>query len=400
MLPAAHHTTRWIADLGLPPLPREELERCSELSQQIRQQITAAGGQISFCHYMEQALYAPTLGYYTGGKQKLGNSGDFITAPELSPLFGRCLARPCAEALTASGGDTILEFGAGSGRLAVDLLRELEQLDQPPKNYWILDISPDLRQLQRQTIARELPAWQSRIRWLDHLPAKLNGVILANEVVDAMPVHRFRIHHGSSQEAFIGWESRPDGGAFTLHWQPSALTPEIEALGLELADGYSSERNLLADAWIHELATHLQRGLILLIDYGYTRSEYYHPERSSGTLLCHFRHHAHPDPLLLPGLQDITAHVDFTALANSAHAAGLEVAGYTTQGNFLLNCGLDQLLHPLLQGSSDTLLEPIQQVKRLTLPTQMGERFKVLALSRGLAHPPSGFQRHDQRHRL
>jgi SAM-dependent MidA family methyltransferase len=389
---------RWLAREGIAPLSDEERATSAALSQLIQGEIEAAGGRIPFRRFMEMALYTPQLGYYTGGRRKFGTAGDFVTAPEISPLFGRCLARQCAEILEQSGGG-ILEFGAGSGRLAVDLFRELERLGAPPARYAILELSPDLQALQRQTITQELPEYLDRFEWLEQLPEGFRGVMLANEVVDAMPVHRFRITGNGPVEEHVLWS----GEAFVPAWSddtPGVLGSEIAELALELPLDYISEINLAASAWIHHLAGQLDRGAVILIDYGYSRSEYYHPERSSGTLLCHFRHRAHGEALILPGLQDITAHIDFTALARAALTADMQVAGYATQGNFLINCGLDELLQQLSNEDSRAFLQQIQQVKTLTLPNMMGERFKVLALSRNISDELMGFQRQDLRHKL
>lgn len=393
---------RWLAREGIAPLNEEERSSSEQLGQRIRGEIEAAGGRIPFRRFMEMALYAPRLGYYTGGRRKFGTAGDFVTAPEVSPLFGRCLARQCAQILQKNGGD-ILEFGAGSGRLAVDLFRELERLGSPPRHYAILDVSPDLQAVQRETIKRELPEHLDRFQWLERLPGRFHGVMIANEVVDAMPVHRFRIGKDRIQEEFVVW----NGDAFIPYWNGETsreLTDEVAELmgelGQELAAGYTSEINLSAGPWLRQLGEGLASGAILLIDYGYARREYYHPERDGGTLLCHFRHRAHGEPLILPGLQDITAHVDFTALARAALAADLRVAGFATQGNFLINTGLDELLHRHSSADSHAFLKEIQQIKTLTLPSMMGERFKVLALTRGITEELSGFSRQDLRHRL
>lgn len=368
----------------------------------IRDKIDAAGGRIPFDRYMELALYAPGLGYYTAGARKFGGAGDFITAPEISPLFARCLARQCREVLEGAAGDTILEVGAGSGILAAELLLELERLDRLPERYLILDLSAELRQRQRQTLQRHAPHLVERVHWLADFPdSAFAGVVVANELLDAMPVHRFRCAAGTLQEQFVGW----DGERFQLTWdapQTAALAQRLAAplACLGAVDDYESEINLRAEPWLAALAGCLERGAALLIDYGHSRAEYYHPERNRGTLMCHYRHRAHADPLVYPGLQDITAHVDFSAIAEAALATGFGVAGYTTQAFFLMGSGLDQLLAESDPDDMAAHLELVQGVKRLTLPTEMGERFKVLGLTRGWDGPLSGFALRDLRDRL
>ena len=367
----------------------------------------AAHGAISFARFMEQALYAPGLGYYCAGTDKFGPGGDFITAPELSPLFSRCLARQCQQLLSALGGGTLLELGAGTGIMAADLLAELQAMQALPEQYAILERSGDLRERQRQTLVERSPALAERVVWLDALPASgFRGVILGNEVLDALPVERFRITaQGPRRLAVSAEENR-------LVWVEGAEDPavteavaRIEAdLGWRLAHGYTSEYVPRLGEWLAAVAEPLSAGALLFIDYGYPRREYYHPERSAGTLLCHYRHRAHDDPLILPGLQDITANVDFTAVADAAQAAGLTVAGYTTQNYFLFGCGLVELLAEDQECAgalpSTRILQQAGQVKRLTLPGEMGERFQAIALTRNLEIPLCGFALRDQRRRL
>ncbi len=382
----------------LPPPEAEERETSDRLRALIREQAVAAGGRLPFDRFMELALYAPGLGYYTGGRRKFGANGDFVTAPEVSPLFGRCLARQCRQVLQALGGGTILEFGAGSGVLAAELLAELETLGSLPERYLILELSAELQQRQRETLAGRVPHLLERVRWLSEPPPGLHGVVLANELVDALPVHRFRIEDGRVLEQFVAWR----GEVPALVWDAPAspgLEPAVAALG-PLPDDYESEICLRAAPWIGSLAGTLDAGLALLIDYGYPRAEYYHPQRDRGTLMCHYRHRAHADPLLFPGLQDITSHVDFTALAEAGQAAGLTVCGYTTQAFFLMGCGLESLLAASDPERVAEHMALMQGVKRLTLPSEMGERFKVLGLCRGLDQAPVGFSLRDMRERL
>ncbi len=387
----------------LPTPEGEALEHSERLVAVIRGEIEAAGGRLPFDRYMELALYAPGLGYYTAGSRKFGEGGDFVTAPEISPLFAQCLARQCAPLLKQLGSADILEFGAGSGALAADLLMALEQLGSLPEHYFILELSPDLRARQHETLASRVPGLLSRVEWLDSLPEPgFRGVVLANEVLDAMPVQRFRIADGEVSEQMVGWED----DHFVTQWAASVsaeLTGAIVPLAERLAfdpDDYESEINLRAASWLQALGEVISAGAVLLIDYGYPRAEYYHPQRDRGTLMCYYRHQTHPDPLVLPGLQDITAHVDFTAMAEAAQKAGFSVAGYTTQAYFLMGCGLDQLVAASDPSDVATHMTLVQGVKRLTLPAEMGESFKVLGLTRDLDVPLAGFAMRDMRERL
>ena len=363
----------------------------------LRNAIADAGGAIPFARFMELALYAPGLGYYSAGSRKLGAEGDFITAPEIAPLFSRTLARAIVPLLDALPDARLLEVGAGSGRMAADVLAELAAGDRHP-DYAILERSAELRERQQATLAEVGFAGQAE--WLDALPAQFTGIVLANELLDALPVHRVVWQEGELREAWVGW----DQDAFV--WRPGPLTDPrlagrfaaIRKRVPDLPDPYISEINLAAEDWIATLGERLGRGAILLIDYGYGRAEFYHPQRREGTLTCHYRHHRHADPFFLPGLQDITAHVDFTAVADAALAAGLRVAGYTTQAHFLLGSGL-----PELAGFSDDpreQLETANQIRRLTLPQEMGETFKVMLLTRDLDVPLPGFALRDLRDRL
>jgi SAM-dependent MidA family methyltransferase len=384
------------------PHPGSDRAALSEaLVRVITSEIRAAGGAIPFSRYMELCLYAPGLGYYSAGQRKFGSGGDFVTAPEISSLFGRCLARCCAEVLRQAGGD-VLEFGAGSGRLAVDLLGELNVLDSLPERYFILERSADLQQRQQQLLRRELPQLCERVVWLDRLPpAGFRGVMLANEVLDAMAVERFHWLGTAATQYFVAQ------GAEGFAWveQPvesPGLRAAIERLVqvCKLPAGYVSEANLLLEPWLQSLAGRLEEGLLLLVDYGYERGEYYHPQRSSGTLMCHYRQRAHGDPFLWPGLQDITAHVDFTAVAEAAVAAGLTVNGYTNQAWYLLDSGLERLLQEAGSTNSLAYQQLAQQAKTLILPGEMGERFKCIALTRGIDQPLTGFRMQDFRYRL
>ncbi|PIQ43309.1 MAG: SAM-dependent methyltransferase [Gammaproteobacteria bacterium CG11_big_fil_rev_8_21_14_0_20_46_22] len=379
----------------LPQPSPEALAHSAQLRAQIAENIKRHGGAISFHDYMQLCLYAQGLGYYSAGSTKFGPSGDFITAPELTPLFGECLAKPCADVLLAleNSGD-ILELGAGSGKLARDILCALEKINCLPNHYYILEVSPDLRERQARMLKDTCPDFFDRIVWLDTLPETFSGIMLANEVIDAMPVDKIRSHNGQWHEVLIS----SDGGQFIERLgQPVHDIPEaLNALSQTHAS-YSTEINRLQAPWIKTLAESMTRGVCLIIDYGYPAHEYYHPQRTGGTLTCHYRHHAHHDVFLHPGLQDITAHVDFTALAEAGIAAGFELTGFTNQASFLVNCGL---MDKLRQGESIDL--KTQNVYRqLTHPNAMGELFKAIAFSKGLdSDELTGFQDFDQRHRL
>jgi SAM-dependent MidA family methyltransferase len=361
----------------------------------IRDEAAARGGLLPFDRFMELALYAPGLGYYVAGTRKFGPDGDFVTAPELSPLFGRCLAAQCREVLEALGGGNLLEIGAGSGILAAELLSTLAGARTLPGDYLILELSPDLRARQRGLLAQRVPGLLPRVQWLDRLPSRFRGCVLANEVLDAMPVHRFQISaDGRPRELFV----RPAGdGLEEIAADPASpgFADAVRALqdgGLAVDPGFASEINLRLGPWICALAATLEQGLILLIDYGYPRSEYYRADRRRGTLMCHHRHRAHADPYLHPGLQDITAHVDFTAMASAAESAGAEVMGYTTQAHFLISCGLAVLVSGGDPGMTLSRLKATSAVHRLINPQEMGEIFKVLGIGRGLSPPLQGFQ--------
>ena len=385
----------------LPAPSPQALELSAELSTVIRAAINAAGGSIPFSRYMELCLYTPGLGYYGAGQRKFGPGGDFVTAPEISPLFGRCLANSCKEVLESLQGGNILEFGAGSGQLAIDVLGELERQACLPNRYLILERSAELRQRQQQAIQKKLPQLLDRVVWIDALPtAGFRGVMLGNEVLDAMAVERFQWDGKAANLFHVSCEG--DGFQWQLQQDRDDATVAVESLVSEcqLPPGYISEANILLSAWLQSAADVLEQGVLLLIDYGYPRHEYYHLQRSSGTLMCHYRQRAHDDPFLWPGLQDITAHVDFTAVAEAALAADLEVAGYTTQTYFLLDCGLDSLLQQAGPTDSTHYIQLAQQAKTLILPGEMGERFKCIGLTRGMTTAIPGFRLQDYRNRL
>lgn len=344
---------------------------------------------------MELVLYAPGLGYYTAGAHKFGEAGDFITAPELSPLFGRTLARQVAQIMAGSA-PHILELGAGSGKLAADMLCELEQLGKLPDSYSILEVSADLRTRQQELLQQRLPHLLSRVRWLDVLPEKFSGAIVANEVLDALPVHLVRwqgraiaeIGVSLSESGFIREERAiSDVGLLQAARQ---LRPEAAE-----SDNYVSEICLAARGLINSLACRLTQGTMLFIDYGFGAREFYHPQRTTGTLMCHYRHRAHDDPFFLPGLQDITAHVNFTDIAEVGIDAGLELLGYTNQAFFLINNGIAELLNDTSPENLREYLPLSAQLQKLTSPAEMGELFKVIALGKNMLQPLSGFSRGD-----
>jgi SAM-dependent MidA family methyltransferase len=382
----------------LPPPNSEAIAHSQRLVDLIQQDIKQAGGSIPFVEFMNSALYAPSLGYYSSSIRKFGAEGDFITAPEISPLFSQCLAKQCQQVLASFDEGVILEFGAGSGIMAANILQALESMKQLPKQYLILELSADLQLRQRETLQAQVPHLLDRIQWLKSLPTEpIQGVILANEVLDAMPVQRFRLDEQGVSEFYVGNNNDTSFVWETANSSDESLLTIVEALHLDV--GYVSELNLALPAWIQALSDILTAGLVLLIDYGFPSSEYYHPQRNQGTLMCHYQHYAHDNPLILVGLQDITAHVNFTAVAEAADAAKLHVSGYTNQGNFLLACGLIELLSAFDFNDSKNYLQQTQAVKKLMLPHEMGELFKIMALSRNLSIPLLGFV-NDERVRL
>lgn len=382
--------------MPLPTPSPEALAHSTALVDHISDVIHQTDGWISFARYMDLALYAPGLGYYSGGSAKFGAAGDFVTAPEISPLFGRSLARQVAQVLQTCGGD-VLEAGAGSGRLACDLLQELAALDCIPEHYYILEVSADLRERQRTTIRQQIPQMLERVCWLDALPEAFTGCMVGNEVLDAMPAHLLRWMPDTLLERGVAWVDN----AFT--WREQVIIDgrlQDAARALDVPADYVSEINLAAGAFIKSLAQCLQRGALILIDYGFGEREYYHPQRNRGTLMCHYRHHAHDDPFYYPGLQDITAHVDFTAIAVAGIEAGMRLAGYTSQAQFLINCGITDLLARTPASDVGTYLPQASALQKLMSPAEMGELFKVIALCKDIETPLLGFSQGDQQRKL
>ena len=389
---------------SLPQPSADALAQSARLLEHIEAELAATGGWIPFARYMELALYAPGLGYYSGGARKFGPGGDFITAPELTPLFGQALAAQVEQVMRASA-PALIEVGAGTGLLAADLLLELERRDCLPERYGILELSGELRERQFDTLAAKAPHLAARVQWLDALPERFAGAVVANEVLDVMPVHLVVSRAEGLFERGVA-VATDAAGVRRLCWADApaagAVAEAARALALPVPQSgeYVTELNLAGNAWVAAWAERLQAGALLLIDYGYPRAEYYLPSRSGGTLLCYYRHHAHGDPFLWPGLNDITAFVDFTAVAEAGFEAGLDVQGYTTQAQFLFNCGVLECLERRGARESADYIRAARAVQRLTAPQEMGELFKVIALSRGIDGPLLGFVRGDRTHAL
>jgi len=386
-----------MSSADLPALTPDEAAHSARLVERIRAAIDAHGGWISFERFMEMALYEPGLGYYSAGAVKLGAEGDFVTAPEISPLFSRCLANQCIEVIDKLGSADILELGAGSGVMAADILGELAAQNRLPERYLILEVSADLRERQRTMLAERVPAQLPRVEWLDALPTDLRGVVLANEVLDAMPVQQFRIRGNAVNAVGVIWQS----GRF--EWSETPAEPVLAAAvraieqtsGEALPDGYLSEVNLRLQPWMQGISSALREGVALFIDYGLPRTQYYRVERREGTLLCHFRHRFHGDPLINVGVQDIGAWVDFTAVAEAASDAGFSIAGFATQAHFLIGCGIEKFLAGLADAKITDRVQLARQAMLLTLPGEMGERFKVIALAKHYEHELRGFSVRD-----
>ncbi len=385
---------------SLPLADAAALAASDALCRLIRTEIAARGGWIPFSRFMELALYAPGLGYYSGGARKFGAGGDFITAPELTPLFAHTLAAQAAQVMAQSSRQ-ILEAGAGSGALAADLLLELERQGTLPERYLILELSADLRQRQGETLNLRAPHLAARVAWLERLPERFSGLVLGNEVLDAMPVALLVWRDEDElQGIFERGVALGKDGNFVWLERPAAGPLLAAAQRLPVAAPYLSEIGLAGAAWVAEWGRILEQGAILLFDYGFPRREYYLPERDCGTLMCHYRHHSHGDPFWLPGLNDITAHVDFTAVAEAGFEAGLDVLGYATQAQFLLNCGITGLLERMQEGGDKAYLGEARKVGKLISPAEMGELFKVIMLGRGTVEPLLGFSRGDRLHTL
>lgn len=391
------------ADGALPQPDNNARQRSRDLTACIAEHCEQQGGSIAFSEFMRMALYQPGMGYYSSGSHKFGQSGDFITAPEVSSLFSRCLARQIAQVINQCAVSDVLEFGAGSGLMAADILLELERHHAVPSRYFILELSAELRQRQQQTIADKAPHLLATVHWLDALPQQsIDGVVVANELLDAMPVECFRINGDVVEQLRVSARNGRLGAIYQR--ADDAMVEQVRTLekrrGRAFTQGYCSEFNPAIKAWLASLYDLLGKALVFLIDYGYPVTEYYLDERDSGTLICHYQHRAHADPLWYPGLQDITAYVDFSAVAYAADQVGFDVSGYTTQALFLMGCGLGELHQSMVTDDPRQQLRLAQQIKTLTLPSEMGERFKAMALSKQIELPLIGFSLQDYRNRL
>lgn len=380
----------------LPPLDPAAKALSEALLSKIKSEIQQHG-PMSFARYMEMALYEPGLGYYRNALTKIGKLGDFVTAPVISPLFSYCLANQCEEILMACGGGDILEFGAGTGVMAAHILLALAEKKALPDHYYILEVSGSLKSVQAETIQAIVPMHADRVVWLTALPdTPLQGVVLANEVLDAMPVHQFIFQEGIHERVV---DLEKEELVFRNGNQKNeTLVSEIAQYDIAFSEGYASEINLYLKPWIKSIADSFEKGAILLIDYGFPRHEYYHPDRSMGTVMCHYQHRSHADPFMLPGLQDITAHVDFTSVAEAADENGLTVAGFTHQSSFLMNCGLLSFINEGIDEKARFLQN--QQILQLTLPSEMGELFKVIGLTKNMHSALMGFSQMNQLMRL
>ncbi len=405
---------------ALPEPDAEARQASKELGMRLLARIAEEGGWIGFDRFMAGALYEPGLGYYTGGSRRFGRDGDFITAPEISPLFGACVAGQCARWFETLGARRIIEFGAGTGQLAAQVLNGLARDGITDVDYRIVELSAPLRQVQRHTLETLAPELAPRVGWLDRLPDRIEAVVIGNELVDAMPVRLFRLDGGqvfergvagapvdtpdtlasepfASPFRFVARPADPDFAASVLH----ALAASGWADGGEPLDawgpGYQSELGEQGPAWLASVGERLARGVVLLFDYGFPAAEYYHPQRNGGTLACHYRHRVHHDPLVLVGLQDLTAHVDFSALARAAAEVGIDCIGFGSQGSFLLGAGLLEHLASSAEAGSPAYLRQAQAVGRLVSEAEMGELFKAIAFARGGAFDNAAFERSDRR---
>ncbi len=406
--------------LTLPPPDADQLAASQQLGARVAAEIDVAGGWIGFDRWMARALYEPGLGYYSGGSRKFGAAGDFVTAPELSPLFGQCMAVQLAQWFEQGASQTIYEFGAGTGSLAATILESLSDSGLDEVNYRFVEVSGELRERQGEMLAARVPQALERVTWLDALPDRIEGVVLGNELLDAMPVRLFRLlgeqvlergvarapagideesRHASDEpdrQDEFAFSDRPGDPAFsaavraTLRgsgWAPQGGWPE----------GYVSELGEQAAAWVETVSQRLAHGALLLIDYGFPRAEFFHPQRAQGTLMCHYRHHAHDDPFWLPGLQDITAHIDFSAVNTAARAGGLEPLGYCSQASFLIDCGIAQFALREPQDDVRRWASQASALQRLVSEAEMGELFKAIAFGRGIPDEAIGFAHGDRR---
>lgn len=386
--------------VNLPEFSTQEKEHSKRLKNLIAEELTATNGFMPFRRYMEMALYQPGLGYYVSGTRKFGKAGDFVTAPEISPIFSMCLARQCRDVLEIVGEGSILEAGAGSGIMAADILLELEQLQCLPDHYYILELSPELQQRQKMTISERSPHLLHRVSWLHTLEeVSFKGVIIANELLDAMPVEAFAIREEGVFQRGVGLKN--DELVWREQIADADLTRKVEQL--TTADAIlptCSEFNPVLISWMQQLNHCLQSGAMILIDYGYTGSEYYHQQRTEGTLICHFKHTIIDNPFYYPGMVDISASVDFSAVAAAATEAGFIVNGYTTQAQFLIANELELIFEDKISTNIQQMAALTGQIKRLTLPSEMGERFQVIGLTKSVDSSLGGFTMGNAVHRL
>ncbi len=393
---------------SLPAPGAESLAQSEALINLIRERIVAAGGWLPFDRYMDLALYAPGLGYYSGGATKFGQSSDdgsdFVTAPELSPLFAQMLARPVAQALRNSGTRWLMEFGAGTGKLAAGLLNALVELGADFGSYAIVDLSGELRARQKATIDKLARSLAHKVEWLDALPDSFEGVVIGNEVLDAMPVRLVVLKLGAWHERGVVWLN----DRFALDDRPVALDAQVELIDTAIDEAnddepfaeYLTETHEAALGFTKTICTMLARGAAFFIDYGFPRREFYHAQRSGGTLMCHYRHRAHADPFLYPGLQDITAHVEFTGIAEAGTETGADLLGFTSQARFLMNAGTTDVLDELDPADVNRFLPAANAVQKLLSEAEMGELFKVIAFSRGIPGMIDAFAGGDRSHTL
>jgi len=383
------------------PIPNADAQAHSQqLALLIQDSISQHGGWLSFADFMQMALYTPSLGYYSGGAKKFGVGGDFVTAPEISPLFAQAFANQVAQVLIETQGD-VLELGAGSGKLAVDLLLSLQALKQLPSHYYILEVSAYLRQVQLETMQKSLPeALFERVVWLDALPADFVGVMLGNEVLDAVPVHL--VYKPTPADSQLLYERGVSfNGSFYWQDQPLASGETFDlANAHELPDDYLTEISPAAIGLVSSLGSSLKHGAIMMVDYGFSAREYYHPQRNLGTLMCHYQHYAHIDPLVYVGLQDITAHVDFTSVADAGEHNGLELMGFCSQAQFLMNCGILEIMSQVSSHDMARYAPLAAAAQKLLSPAEMGDLFKVIALGKGLNQALIGFSSGDKSHTL
>lgn len=389
---------------SLPAPGTDALAQSEALIDVIRERIAAAGGWLPFDRYMDLALYTPGLGYYSGGAMKFGkraeDGSDFVTAPELSPLFATTLARSVAQALQQSGTRQLMEFGAGTGKLAAGLLNALASLDVDFDSYAIVDLFSELRVRQRKTILAQAPEHATKVRWLDTLPDAFEGVVIGNEVLDAMSVRLVVRKLGAWHERGVVWLN----DRFAFNDRPIALDASLESIDEALDDEpfaeYLTETHEAAHGFTKTVCTMLTRGAAFFIDYGFPRREFYHAQRAAGTVMCHFRHRAHADPFVYPGLQDITAHVEFTGIAEAGVETGADLLGFTSQARFLMNAGITDVLDELDPSDVKRFLPAANAVQKLLSEAEMGELFKVIAFSRGIPGMIDAFATGDRLHSL